>query len=130
MAHQRELTGRPGCLSVIAQLFGAKPQPSISQSTAKITPHYTGYQPIANDNVVHLPEEPVYPFKTKRYLLSKAEISFYHVLRSAVQDKLVICPKMRLGDILYADTRDYKYWNQINQKHLDFLLCHPETLKP
>lgn len=33
--------------------------------------------------------------------LSPAEIDFYHILRQAVGDKVIICPKVSLGDLFF-----------------------------
>ena len=114
MSYATPPTERPGCLSGLLHPFSRRP----TIETKDVEP-----EEIEN-------EEIEYPFKLKNYLFTKAESSFYHVLKSAVQDKLAICPKIRLSDILYSETRNVRYWNQISQKHLDFLLCHPETMKP
>ena len=101
---QENTADRRGCLYGIMHLFGSKTkEPS------------TG---------------PMYPFKRKSYFLSKAEVSFYQVLKSTLQEKAVICPKIRLSDILSTETRNVTYWNQISQKHIDFLLCRPDTMEP
>ena len=66
--------------------------------------------------------------------LSPAERQFFHVLYQAVTPWAVICPKVRLGDIFYAQTPSKRQWyiarNKIERKHLDFLLCNPETMQP
>ena len=38
--------------------------------------------------------------------------------------------KVRLGNIFEPTTREYQYRNKINQKHIDFLVCNIETMKP
>jgi predicted RNA-binding Zn-ribbon protein involved in translation (DUF1610 family) len=43
-----------------------------------------------------------------------------------------ICPKVSLSDIFYVINPD-KYmssYNKINRKHVDFLICDTETMKP
>ncbi|WP_069651001.1 DUF2726 domain-containing protein [Caloranaerobacter ferrireducens] len=73
------------------------------------------------------------PYKSKKHLLSKAEYNFYKTLTLAIKEKnLYICPKVRLADILYVDKTEKRqlYWNKINSKHIDFLICESETLKP
>lgn len=54
------------------------------------------------------------------------------VLRLAVHDRYVISPKVGLDDVFYvAQARDQiSYWNKINRKHVDFLLCDPMTMRP
>lgn len=38
--------------------------------------------------------------------------------------------KVRQGDILVPPRGDRSALRRVSQKHVDFLLCHPETLKP
>lgn len=72
------------------------------------------------------------PYRTRDDFLSAAELSFRHVLASVVKDQVVICPKVRLGDIFFVGRGEGKlsYTNRIASKHVDFLLCDPKTLKP
>jgi len=55
--------------------------------------------------------------------LSPAERAFYLGLAAAVGDRVIVCPKVRLGDILYAADRSqsWKYINRVNPKYFDFL---------
>jgi len=73
-----------------------------------------------------------FPFFVRDDFLSEAEASFFHILKTMAGDHLVICPKVSLGDIFYVSRPDVNlpYYNKINRKHLDFLLCNPKTLKP
>jgi hypothetical protein len=95
---------RPGCLSLIMRLLGKQP----SQLSGAL------------------------PYHLRDDFLSRAEMSFYHVLKSAVDTQAVICPKVRLGDIFYVSQRNnnFQYINRIAQKHVDFLLCDPTTMRP
>jgi len=74
------------------------------------------------------------PYKQRDRFLSSAELSFYHVLRSVVQDQAIINNKVNLNDIVYVSKKDasqYRiYTNKIDRKHVDFLLCNPKTLQP
>jgi hypothetical protein len=74
------------------------------------------------------------PYRLKTELLSAAELDFYRVLCPAVSRWAVICPKVRLGDLFYAQTGDWKanrsHTSRINQKHVDFVLCDPQTMRP
>lgn len=75
------------------------------------------------------------PYKQK-YILSKAEYSFYLAL-SPLADKhhCIVCPKVGLKDLIEVDLsvidkNDYmKYFGKISQKHVDFLVCD-NKLKP
>jgi len=79
-------------------------------------------------------EKETLPYKVKDDFLTDTERSFYHSLKLCVGDKAVICPKVGLKDIFFVGKgvgKDYmKYLNKINRKHVDFLLCEPNTMKP
>ncbi|AHF07016.1 topoisomerase [Desulfitobacterium metallireducens DSM 15288] len=55
-------------------------------------------------------------------------------MRQCVGNKAVICPKVGLKDIFFIDKgvgKDYmKYFGKIAQKHVDFLLCDPDSMEP
>lgn len=74
------------------------------------------------------------PYKVKENFLTDAELSFYKSLKLFVGDRAVICPKVGLKDIFFIGKgigKDYmKYFGKIAKKHVDFLLCDPETMKP
>ena len=95
----------PGCLSAILRLFALEPKEK--------------------------PDEKL-PYIARESVLSAAEISFFHVLHSILASKYQICLKMRLADILeIVKTENYmSYFNKLSQRHIDFLICHPETMKP
>ena len=63
-------------------------------------------------------------------ILTPTELSFYNVLRVLMGKNGTIQCKVRLGDIFEPTTREYQYRNKINQKHIDFLVCNIETMKP
>lgn len=66
-----------------------------------------------------------YPYSA-RPLLTKREYKFYLLLRrEAAKRKMIICPKVGLKDLLEVDSRKQymKYFRQIAQKHVDFVLC-------
>ena len=74
--------------------------------------------------------------RTQQYVLRRtffttAEGNFYRALVRAVGDKCLVFAKVRLLDICNAfpaDERWPKY--RIQAKHVDFLLCHPASLRP
>jgi len=72
------------------------------------------------------------PYRLRDDFLSAAELSFFRVLGSVIQDKAVICPKVRLADLFFVARphENQSYRNKIDRKHVDFLLCDPLTLKP
>jgi very-short-patch-repair endonuclease len=73
-----------------------------------------------------------YPYALRNYLLTKAENSFYHVLKSALPAGSVIMCKVRLSDVLFVERNEggKADWNRINQKHIDFLICEEGALRP
>jgi len=75
-----------------------------------------------------------FPYHLRDDFLSAAEHSFYLVLNRAVGDWAVICPKVSLSDVFFAKASEYgqrlAYTNRIDRKHIDFLLCDPQTVRP
>lgn len=74
------------------------------------------------------------PYRLGDSILTKAEMNFYHSLRLNVGEKAIICPKVGLKDLFYVSKsvgKDYmKYFGKIAQKHVDFVLCDPVSMKP
>jgi hypothetical protein len=69
----------------------------------------------------------------RRFLLSRAEKSFYLVLCKCVPQSYVIFPKVRLADLLDAKGSGRDYWachNKLTAKHVDFVICDREWLEP
>ncbi len=75
-----------------------------------------------------------YPYSVRDDFLTPAEQNFFLVLKSAVSDWALVCPKVALGDLFYAKCDDPSkfrtYRNRIDRKHIDFLLCNPQTAQP
>jgi hypothetical protein len=71
------------------------------------------------------------PYRARGALLSPAELSFFRVLQNAVGQSILICPKVRLADILKpTEKQNYQTaLNRISRKHIDFVLCDPATTK-
>ena len=65
-------------------------------------------------------------------ILSRDEASFYEALRQVVGSKFDIFSKVRLADIFATgDGKQYfQALNRVTQKHVDYLLCDPETFEP
>jgi len=65
------------------------------------------------------------PFFRRKYLLTKAEKSFYEILRAAVAPHAVLA-KVRLADLVEADERHLlrrSNFDHIKSKHIDFVIC-------
>jgi len=63
-------------------------------------------------------------------LLTPTEALFYAKLREAVGPMAVIQCKVRLADVLLAPERDKAALWRVTNKHVDFLLCAPGSLRP
>lgn len=73
------------------------------------------------------------PYEKKDYFFSKAERSFYGVLKQVVGTQLDIFAHVRLWDIIdvaKGTAERQTYVNKISSKHVDFLLCEPKFVAP
>ena len=68
-------------------------------------------------------------YQTRGALLSPAELSFFRVLQNVVGKSVLICPKVRLADIIKpTEKQNYQTaLNKISRKHIDFVFCDPAT---
>lgn len=73
----------------------------------------------------------VLPYRLAPFL-SAAELSFFHTLMAAVNGRAVVNCKVNLGDIFSVEGRaNFRvHRNRIDRKHVDFLLCSPQELRP
>ncbi len=70
-------------------------------------------------------------FQGKKYLFSKGEGAFFRVLSNAVQGRYLIMAKVRLSDLVLIRATGStwaKARNQIQSKHVDFVLLDPAGL--
>ena len=99
------LSEQPGCLGFLQKLFGS---PGGGKARAE------------------------WPYvRQPKGLLSKAEFSFFRVLQQACGDRYVVLIKVGLGDLVTvkAGTENWQsYRNKIDRKHIDFVLCDPQTM--
>jgi len=72
------------------------------------------------------------PFRLRNQFLSFTELALLSVLREMAEGRYVICPKVALNDIFYIQrpNENVHFYNKIFRKHVDFLLCEPDTMKP
>lgn len=75
-----------------------------------------------------------YSYFTREQLLSQTELAFYSILKTVIQDDIIICPKVGLNEIFLDKSKEkkesYKYLNKISMKPIDFLICNSNNLKP
>ena len=70
-------------------------------------------------------------YRVKEDFLSEAEISFFHVLKNMVSERLAIFPKVSMADVFSSSGPVINEQKpKLNHKHVDFLLCDPNSLKP
>ena len=76
--------------------------------------------------------QPAPRVKLCQSLLTATEFYFFQVLREAVGQHYHISCKVRLRDIFVPATHewDFEIINHYKQKHVDFLLCDPDTMQP
>ena len=72
----------------------------------------------------------VYPYQLSKFLLSKAERSFYGVLVQAVGSSGIVFSKVRVADVISPrkgqSRPDWqRAFNAISSKHFDFIVCEP-----
>jgi len=62
-----------------------------------------------------------YTYALRDDFLSRAEASFFHVLRAAVAAGSLIFPKVRLADLVFPPRQEGQFgaWQRINRKHVD-----------
>ncbi|HSG44932.1 MAG TPA: DUF2726 domain-containing protein [Anaerolineales bacterium] len=72
------------------------------------------------------------PYRLREQFMSTPELALYRVLQNMVQGYYVVCPKVALNDIftIVRPNENVHFFNKIFRKHVDFLLCEPDTLKP
>jgi len=68
----------------------------------------------------------------RKSLLTRNEREFYKVLKIVVGDRFEVFSKVRLSDVFWVERGEgYRgALNRINPRHVDFLLCEKETMKP
>lgn len=112
------MSNNPGCLGLILQALGILPKQSSNLDEG------------AEENITRKE----LPYALRDDFLSPAELSFYKVLQQAVGDKAVICTKVALKDLFFVTAGDRNektmFTNYIARKHVDFVLCTKETIKP
>ena len=123
---------KPGCLYAFLRLFKIKPGSIEGRSPSTAIEH----SPLSNLQEPSTSEEPAFkaplPFNLRDDFLSPAEASFFRLLKGVVKDDYLIFPKVSLKDIFFVSRpqENMAYYNKIDRKHVDFLLCDAHSLKP
>ena len=72
------------------------------------------------------------PYETRKALVTKSELRFYKSLRKATLDDWEVFAMVRIADLLKVTQHANKrrtWLNKILSKHIDFVLCDPNTLE-
>jgi hypothetical protein len=72
------------------------------------------------------------PYRLRGQFLSATELALFRSLLSMAEDRYVVCPKVALNDVflIVRPNENVHYFNKIFRKHIDFLLCDREDMKP
>ena len=72
------------------------------------------------------------PYRLREQFMSTPELALLRTLREMVGTRYVICPKVALNDVFYIvrPNENVHFFNKIFRKHVDFLLCDPNSLRP
>lgn len=74
------------------------------------------------------------PYILTNSILTKSEKTLFDILTELLKEKdITVFAKVRMADIITIDKQDknFTYWfNKIKAKHIDFILCNSENLKP
>lgn len=72
------------------------------------------------------------PYRLREPFLTSTELALFRVLTAMMGGRYVICPKVAVNDVFYIlrPNENVHFFNKIFRKHVDFLLCDPQTLKP
>ena len=72
------------------------------------------------------------PYRLRETVLSTPELALLRLLQKMARGHYVICPKVALNDLFYIvrPNENVHFFNKFFRKHVDFLLCDPDTLKP
>lgn len=73
-----------------------------------------------------------FPYRVRDDFLTRAEASFFKVLQTAVGSSAAVFAKVRLGDLFFVPnpSGNVAYVNRISSKHVDFLICDADSLRP
>lgn len=106
-----------GCLASLLALIGIRPG---SPKTSDLSVEYL---PADSDPL---------PYRLRDDFLSPPEKSFYQVIKGMTGNYFTICPKVSLFDLFFVTrpNENKSAYNRINRKHVDFVICEPQTMNP
>ena len=76
----------------------------------------------------------ILPYRKREYLLSKDDRFLYDILTQLCQNRgYKLFAKVRMSDVVYlpkGTENQQSYWNKIQGKSVDFLVCDGQYLRP
>jgi hypothetical protein len=75
---------------------------------------------------------PAFPYRRTPSLLTETELGFYKALRDVIGHRYAVMAKVRLIDLCanLEKRENFVAFSQVVSKHVDFVLCDPEDLRP
>ena len=72
------------------------------------------------------------PYRLREHFLTTPEVVLFRALKQMAGEHYVIYAKVALNDIFFIvrPNENVHYFNKLFRKHVDFLLCHPQSLRP
>lgn len=72
------------------------------------------------------------PYRLREPFLVTTDLALFRALNQIVGGRYLICPKVALNDIFYIvrPNENVHFFNKFFRKHVDFLLCDPQTVEP
>jgi hypothetical protein len=77
-------------------------------------------------------ENALLPYRLREHFLTTPEVVLFRALKEMAAERYVIFAKVALNDIFYIvrPNENVHYFNKLFRKHVDFLLCQPQSLRP
>ncbi len=93
------------------------------------------YNPTMSESPANNPvavKSELMPYRLREHFLTTPEVVLYRSLKQMAGERYVIFAKVALNDIfsIVRPNENVHYFNKLFRKHVDFLLCHPQSLKP
>ena len=77
-------------------------------------------------------KEELMPYRLREHFLTTPEVLLFRALKQMAGERYVIYAKVALNDIFFIvrPNENVHYFNKLFRKHVDFLLCQPQSLRP
>jgi hypothetical protein len=77
-------------------------------------------------------KEELMPYRLREHFLTTPEVVLFRALKQMAGERYVIYAKVALNDIFFIvrPNENVHYFNKLFRKHVDFLLCQPQSLRP